>query len=309
IHAQGLVHRDVKPANMMLVGAAPDSTLRATLKILDIGLGRTLFEEGGGDGSDAALTTEGVLLGTPDYMSPEQARDPRQSDIRSDIYSLGCVLYHLLAGQPPFPDTNIISQMIRHATETAKPIKSFNAAVPDGLQQIVNWMMAKDPSQRYPTPDRAAQALQVFLASSNDRLDSPESNPNMKPYLSWLEESGKQAVVNAAPPAAKSAPPPLPRNKPSKERPPAADAPGSPGDGARLSRSGKRRKKKHHPPPTPGAVDASINVELVPVDSPPTAKIAKIARLSRRDVLLFGIGALLGATVTFVGALLAFKRH
>ena len=114
-----------------------------------------------------------MLLGTPDYMAPEQARDPRAADIRADIYSLGCVLYHLLTGQPPFPDTNIISQMIRHATEPPRPLKEFNPAVPDGLQQIVNWMMAKDPGQRYPTPERAAQALQVFLAAGRRAVAGP----------------------------------------------------------------------------------------------------------------------------------------
>ena len=113
-----------------------------------------LFEEAGAQ-QDEGLTGEGVLLGTPDYMSPEQARDPRAADIRSDIYSLGCVLYHALAGQPPFPDTNIISQMIRHATEPPKPLKEFNPAVPDGLQQIVNWMLAKDPGR--PLPDAGAR--------------------------------------------------------------------------------------------------------------------------------------------------------
>ena len=116
-------------------------------------MGRQLFDEGKAAQLEDGLTGEGVLLGTPDYMAPEQARDPRAADVRADIYSLGCVLYHLLAGQPPFPDTNIISQMIRHATEVPKPLKTFNAAVPDGLQQIINWMMAKDPNGRYPTPD------------------------------------------------------------------------------------------------------------------------------------------------------------
>ena len=199
IHAEGLVHRDLKPSNMMLVGSTADGTLRATLKILDIGLGRTLFDEAVGEPGDPGLTTEGVLLGTPDYMAPEQARDPRTTDIRADIYSLGCVLYHLLAGQPPFPDTNIISQMIRHATEAPKPVKQFNPSVPDGLQQILNWMMAKDPAQRYPTPERAAQALQVFLAAGNDQLAAPEADPRMRPYLTWLEvESGKQPILTAA---------------------------------------------------------------------------------------------------------------
>src|SRR5262249_15091776 len=108
IHEQGLVHRDIKPANLMLVPGSsanvPDTTLRATVKILDIGLGRALFDESSpaaptGAGEDFQLTAEGVLLGTPDYLSPEQARDPRSTDIRADIYSLGCVLYHALAGQ------------------------------------------------------------------------------------------------------------------------------------------------------------------------------------------------------------------
>ena len=145
-----------------------------------------------------ALTGEGVLLGTPDYMSPEQARDPRAADIRSDIYSLGCVLYHALAGHPPFPDTNIISQMIRHATEPPRPLKEFNPAVPDGLQQIVNWMLAKDPGGRYPTPERAAQALEVFLAAGAETHHAPESDPKMGSYLSWLQEEGDKNPAPAA---------------------------------------------------------------------------------------------------------------
>jgi serine/threonine protein kinase len=320
IHAQGLVHRDLKPSNMMLVGSTPDSTLRATLKLLDIGLGRMLFDEAAGEPGDPGLTTEGVLLGTPDYMSPEQARDPRHTDIRADIYSLGCVLYHLLAGQPPFPDTNIISQMIRHATETPKPLKSFNPAVPDGLQQIVNWMMAKDPAQRYPTPERAAQALQVFLAAGNEPLAAPESDPRIRPYLTWLEvESGKQPVVPFKPPSGT-----LPAaGKPPSGTLPAAAKPSKPSKlprEARIAgqqervRSGKRHKKKHRPPPVPGTggtgvspiVADKIDVELVPLEllaAPVDPR--KGLRLSRRDALVFGIGALLGAVVTFIGAVVA----
>ena len=298
------------------------------MKILDIGLGRTLFDEAVGEPGDPGLTTEGVLLGTPDYMSPEQARDPRHTDIRADIYSLGCVLYHLLAGQPPFPDTNIISQMIRHATETPKPLKTFNPAVPDGLQQIINWMMAKDPAQRYPTPERAAQALQVFLAAGNEPLAAPESDPRMRPYLTWLEvESGKQPIVTAAQPASAAKPPSgnLPAApKPASSVPPPLKPtrpPKLPGE-KRVAgkqervRSGKRHKKKRRPTamqaasanqaPVPVAVLAdTIDVELVPVNFPAVAEPRKGFRLSRRDALVFGIGALLGAVVTFIGAVIA----
>ncbi|MGH7172986.1 MAG: serine/threonine-protein kinase, partial [Gemmataceae bacterium] len=326
IHAQGLVHRDLKPSNMMLVGSTADSTLRATLKILDIGLGRTLFDETVGEPGDSALTTEGVLLGTPDYMAPEQARDPRHIDIRADIYSLGCVLYHLLAGQPPFPDTNIISQMIRHATEPPKPLKSFNPAVPDGLQQILNWMMAKDAAQRYPTPERAVQALQVFLAAGNEALAAPESDPRMRPYLTWLEvEKVKQPAVAPKPPSgtlpaavkpASSVPPPLKPSKPPK----------LPGEARVASkqervRGGKRHKKKRRStamptlsatqPPVPVADRAEqIDVELVPLELlAAAANPRKGFRLSRRDALVFGIGALLGGVVAFLGAWMAFLRQ
>ncbi len=344
IHAQGLVHRDLKPSNMMLVGSTADSTARATLKILDIGLGRTLFDEATGEPGDPGLTTEGVLLGTPDYMSPEQARDPRQSDIRSDIYSLGCVLYHLLAGQPPFPDTNIISQMIRHATETAKPLKTLNPTVSDGLQQIVNWMMAKDAAQRYPTPERAASALQIFLAAGNDPLSAPESDPRMRTYLTWLEESDKQPILavpkpqtvppvkppSSTLPAAKkplsgtlpAAPKPpsgtIPSAKPTRPQIPIGQAPTVATNESHHKQ--KRHKKKHRsshppgaaPPPVPLAdAGESVNVELVPLETVASSrdKSLKEWRLSRREAVIFGIGALLGAIVTFIGAWMGFKRH
>lgn len=194
IHEQGLVHRDMKPANLMLVPGMhpgqPDNTLNATVKILDIGLGKALFDESLNARDDLQLTSEGVLLGTPDYLAPEQARNAQTADVRADIYSLGCVLFHLLTGQPPFPDANVLNQMVRHMTEPPRPLKEFLPGAPDGLQQILNWMMAKDPAQRYPTPERAGQALQVFIAAGTQELYSPESDPSMSSYLTWLEVEG-----------------------------------------------------------------------------------------------------------------------
>jgi serine/threonine protein kinase len=329
IHGLGLIHRDLKPANLMLVGSAANATQSATVKVLDIGLGRSLFEEPPhpltptlspkeGErirvrGGDEGLTGEGMLLGTPDYMAPEQARDARATDIRADIYSLGCVLYHALAGKPPFPDTNLISQMIRHATEAPRPLKELNPAVPDGLQQIVNWMMAKDPSLRYPTPERAAQALQVFLAAAPGPLEAPEADPRMRSFLTWLEmQDGKKGPP--AVPAAKAAA--VPGTTPTR--------PGRPAGQKERSRSasGKRRSKKGRrssallPPTPPGPAGAppvavpveTINVELVPLPLLPTPTKPPRSRPGRRDFLFFGVGVAAGAVATSLGCWFAFVR-
>ncbi|HBI45746.1 MAG TPA: hypothetical protein DDY78_23275 [Planctomycetales bacterium] len=300
IHEQGLVHRDLKPANLMLVNGAADSTTRATVKLLDIGLGRVFFEEGGAGPADGdGLTGEGVLLGTPDYMSPEQARDPRTADIRSDVYSLGCVLYHALAGQPPFPDTNIISQMIRHATEPPRPLKELNPAVPDGLQQILNWMLAKDPAGRYPTPERAAQALEVFLAAGAESSQAPESDPNMGSYLSWLQEEGDKRPSPASVPteAAINLPPVQPA-RPTSEAGPQRQA------GAKPRSKQKPRSQLAPAPvrPPSGAAIPVIDVELAPTAAPqPLFGLP----LTRRDFVVFGIGAGAGALATFLGCMVA----
>src|SRR5262249_48086878 len=115
-HEHGMVHRDVKPANLM-------RTPTGQIKILDFGLARFIREQHpellsgseptGPEGS--GLTGLGSFLGTADYVAPEQASDPRQADIRADIYSLGCTLYHLLAGQVPFPAGSLLDKAIKHA--------------------------------------------------------------------------------------------------------------------------------------------------------------------------------------------------
>jgi serine/threonine protein kinase len=295
MHTRSLVHRDLKPSNLMLVGSKPDSTWHATVKILDIGLGRTLVEQRVGETADGGLTGEGVLLGTPDYMAPEQARDARGIDIRADIYSLGCVLYHLLAGHPPFPDTNLLSQMIRHASEAPRPLKEFNPAVPDGLQQILDWMLAKDPAQRYPTPERAAQALQVFLAADGEPPTGSDAAPPMRSYLTWLEgEGGKKPAAVASPPksqpAGTAAEPARRPRQPPRVRP------------------DKRSKKRSHPPsPAPVAAEP-VEIDVEPVAMPPLASDPAPGRgwhLSRRDAVVFGLGAGAGALVTFAGYLIA----
>lgn len=166
VHEQGLVHRDLEPANLMLVPGGADqanTTRNCTVKILDIGLGRAVFDEGTPGSGPINLTSTGDQLGTPLYCSPEQSKDPRQADIRSDIYSLGCVLYHALVGQPPFEDRGAVRLMLSHASETAPRLTSLNLGAPAGLQAVLDRMMAKDPASRFPIPAQAAAALRPFL--------------------------------------------------------------------------------------------------------------------------------------------------
>jgi len=314
LHEQGMVHRDIKPANLMVVPAGSpgpgDTTLRSTVKILDMSLGRALSDESIDESTDPTqLTTEGTLLGTPDYMAPEQARDAHSADIRADIYSLGCVLYHMIAGQSPFPDSNIISQMIRHASETPRALKEFNPAVPDGLQQIVSWMMAKDPGKRYPTPERAAQALQVFLAAEATPIASLEADANMRSFLTWLEkddEVGAKAAAAPSPPkaapvaqavapkptaaaVARSAAGAAPAAKTAKTAPTARPDTDKP-----RARKSRRSDRKAVPVAVPLAKgDGSIDVELLPAGSAvrKTASASFLPRLTRRDFIVFGLGA------------------
>jgi serine/threonine-protein kinase len=190
--------------------------------------------------------------------------------------------------------------MIRHASETPRPLKEFNPAVPDGLQQILEWMLAKDSGQRYPTPERAAQALQVFLAADGEQPAVSEAASPMRSYLTWLEgEGGKKPAISALP--AKS-PSPVPQPKP-------VQRPGQPPS----VRPEKRAKKRgHRPASAPAAAEpVEIDVELVST-SPPTSDPVpgRGLHLNRRDALVFGIGAGAGALVTFVGYLIArLGRH
>jgi serine/threonine protein kinase len=329
LHEQGLVHRDIKPSNLMLAypPGAPqqNDTLRATVKILDMGLARTLSDEviPDPDRKDQMhLTSEGIVLGTPDYMAPEQARDARHADIRADIYSLGCVLYHLLDGKPPFPDTNIISQMIRHATEQPKPLKASNPAVPDGLQQIINWMLAKDPAQRYPTPERAAQAMQMFLAAGAESL-TPEADPKMKKYLTYLEidtaESEKKAKETPAATANPAGGTATQGKTKGTEKHRTADPQRK---AAAMSKRERKRARKSaaalnlpsdrakSPPaakPVATAVPAGFDVELVAApgsaaEAVPAGKTLSLP-LTRRDLamFLFGVGTVVIGVLITVG--------
>ena len=163
----GMVHRDIKPQNLM-------RTTRGQVKILDFGLARFASEVA----SQAGLTAEGMVLGSADYIAPEQIDDPHAADIRADIYSLGCTLYFLLAGRPPFPDGSLIQKLMAHSEKTPRPLAEIRADVPPELAQVVERMMAKDPARRFQTPDEVARALAPFADAQAARaaatgLDAP----------------------------------------------------------------------------------------------------------------------------------------
>jgi serine/threonine protein kinase len=211
VDAQGLVHRDLKPGNLMLVPAPQETVLKSVVKILDIGLGRTLFDEGLPGDNSGDLTSAGAILGTPLYMAPEQARDAHAADIRADIYSLGCVLYFALTGQPPFPDNSVVRVIVRQATEPARPLRDF-VEVPPRLQEVMDKLLAKDPAERFAKPAAALKALEALQPSRP--VPAPESDPKLRSYLTWLKqappppEEGDPAPP-AVPVAQPFAPPPL----------------------------------------------------------------------------------------------------
>jgi serine/threonine protein kinase len=165
---KGLTHRDIKPSNLLL-------DKNGLVKISDLGL--VLLDD---PDAGSRITREGLTVGTPDFVAPEQARNPRAADIRADIYALGCTFYYLLAGEVPYPGGTPTEKMLRHSREPL-PAPS-RPDVPHGVLLALSMMTAKKPEDRYQTPAEVAAALEEYSVSRGPRT-TPKPLPVVEESL------------------------------------------------------------------------------------------------------------------------------
>jgi eukaryotic-like serine/threonine-protein kinase len=219
-HERGVLHRDIKPSNLMLTDGRK-------LKVLDFGLG-TLLEK---EEAPAALTAAGITVGTPDYISPEQARMVK-IDGRSDLYSLGCTMYHLLSGQLPFKGESSMDCIVGRITGQAVPIGEVRPGLPSRLVQTLEKMMATNPEDRYQTADEAASTLRSLLRPKN--ASAGRSAPSAAPRSAPNSASSSAPSSEPTPPSPETVitftPDPVPKARPSAPAPvrkkePAIEAP------------------------------------------------------------------------------------
>jgi serine/threonine protein kinase len=166
-HEAKWVHRNIKPSHLLV-------DRRGTVKIVGMGMGYFCDEDG------PTKRYEAGVLGTADYLAPEQALDSHGVDIRADIYSLGATFYRCLTGQPLFADGTVVQKLIWHQTRTPRPVRELRPEVPEGVATVLDRMLAKDPAQRYQSPAELMQAL--------DALPLPKDGPPARPPSPWPAE-------------------------------------------------------------------------------------------------------------------------
>jgi WD40 repeat protein/tRNA A-37 threonylcarbamoyl transferase component Bud32 len=191
-HERGLVHRDIKPSNLLVTasGGAP------VVKILDLGLARL----GDTFAKERNLTKMGQVIGTPDYLAPEQAMDAHNVDIRADIYSLGCSLYFLLAARAPFQAESLTELLMKHQMDEPAPIRSLRPDVPPALESLMRRMMAKKAKDRPGTPAEVAAALEPLARGESGGDGPPPLTVSIEPVApalgeTWAGLSSDGAVV------------------------------------------------------------------------------------------------------------------
>lgn len=187
-HQRGVIHRDIKPHNLLL---GKDGVL----KILDMGLAR--IEDPTGSSHEATLTGTGAVMGTIDYMSPEQALDTKTADAKSDIYSLGCTLFYLLMGGVPYPADTVMKRLLAHRES---PIPTLDAA-PPAVAAIFRRMVAKKPQDRHGSMTEVIADLQRCLTAPVTTpvpIHTPSEDTNFSDFLKMISQPGNSATSAAA---------------------------------------------------------------------------------------------------------------
>ena len=192
-HRQGFVHRDIKPENILLADGHA--------MVADFGIARAVSAAG-----VDPVTETGLALGTPAYMSPEQASAERELDVRSDLYSLACVLFEMLAGEPPFAGPNARSIMARQLTEHPRPVRSLRPDTPPAVEQAIARALAKDPEDRYPSVAAFLEALEAgqgprpettLVGTTRSLAVLPFVNMSPDPETDYFSDGITEELINA----------------------------------------------------------------------------------------------------------------
>ena len=164
-HDLNFVHRDIKPSNLLVaVNEKGQYGPRNVVKILDMGLARTQGEDPAGEHVSTELTRAGTVVGTPDYMSPEQAKNSSNVDSRSDLYSLGCTFFYLLTGEEVFPNGTPLEKLLQHQLDAPRPVQLLRMDLPAEVASIVQCLLAKKPEHRFQSGSALANALEPWCA-------------------------------------------------------------------------------------------------------------------------------------------------
>jgi serine/threonine-protein kinase len=289
-HERGLVHRDIKPSNLMLVAGTPQ------VKVLDMGLARIDRAEDDDKTDSGSITHEGAVMGTPDFLAPEQAMNAHSVDIRADIYSLGCSLHFLLTAQAPFPGGALSEKLLKHQLQDPPPLAELRPDAPAELGPVLKKMMAKKPEQRYQTPADVAAALAPFVRAAASGAAPVVKRPAGPPQ------------PNADTDSQRGAPTVNPEESIDVELasdlkdPPSTQTQGSSSGGTSGPKTGKARPAAATAAPAAAATAASTKT------APPSAAPRKVAWLGWAAGAFMGVVAIIGAGVVVVVLLSVLGR-
>lgn len=269
---KNIVHRDIKPGNVLV-------DRLGTVKILDMGLARFFHD----DKDNITQKYDESVLGTADYLAPEQALDSHAVDIRADIYSLGATMYYCLTGKTPFPDGSVAQKLIWQQTRQPKSVTSFRSDVPAELLAVMDKMMAKDPAQRYQRPDEVAAALDPFTATPIEPPPEAEM-PYLSPALRLPENPAtvEKPRPKPAPAAAASTPAPT-KTAPARA---ATPTPAKSAPARAIAPAVKNGQPSPKPKPAPAPRPTVATPKPKPVAERKTVAVSKkVVEVDRSDAL------------------------